>query len=536
MEEGSTTTSKRSKFGHKLFSKLSSKKKKLSSVEENKNDGTKKKKKYQSAIEKQQEQARNLVMASSQQHSSMNDDSNLYSSIGSIAEYEARSRQDSRDFAAAADQGRESNSNLIALAYANSSRPTATIPQENTTASVAPTTTATTTTKEVAIPTSSGMHYSLLENITVAYTNFFSRPTTIQKIASNNTNTNTDTTMVTASAAAVTTTKRDVPSITSNNNNTRPLLLENSEKKEEDKKKSSSSSWFSGTKMFTNMCNDVFDAIDEDHSNAINESELYTGLLLLHLQLGMYAGPAACKPLSKQNAYHLFHKLDTNQDGTLDRIEFQKVIAVLMGNVITRIALQFVCTLVIVPFVATTFLFKLDDALRFMEETVVPLFDFEHYQSLFYDKYLPLFQLIIGWDLLTKYVADNDYSQLIVEKYHEIHDLLLNTTTTTVVVTTVANSYQWMMDHYHELLQQIPEETWSSLPLTVVSTIVTMILVPYTIMKTDNFFQYVANKFSSSSAATSTTSTPPPTTPTTTTTTPTPAPATMISLSTMSSF
>mmetsp|Transcript_25030 Transcript_25030/g.28950 ORF Transcript_25030/g.28950 Transcript_25030/m.28950 type:complete len:502 (-) Transcript_25030:250-1755(-) len=486
MEEGSTT-SKRPKFGHKFFSKFSKKNK------ENNNHGTKKKN-YQSEIEKQQERARDLVAS----QSSTNSNHLAYSSNGSIGEYaEARSRQEMMDLAAA-NKGRESSYNLISLAYANS-RPTA-MKKENTnstntnTVTAASVNPATTTTTDVTAVTSSSTH-SLLENITSAYANFFSRPTTIQIDETNNTNTNT--TMVTTSPTAVTTTTIVVPDTTiSNNNNTHPFdeTIEN-KKKEEDKTKSAS--WFSGTKMFTNMCNDVFDSIDEDNSNEINEKELYTGLLLLHLQLGLYAGPAACKPLSKKNAYDLFHKLDTNQDGTLDRTEFQNVIALLMGNVITRIALQFVCTLVIVPFVATTFLFKMNDLKQFMTGTVIPLFHDEQYQSLFYEKYLPLFQMIIGWDILTKYVAENEYSQLMVDKYHGIINDVLNSNNNTVVVVTqtVTNSFQVMVDKYHELMHQIPEETWSSLPLTVVSTIVTMMILPYTIMKTDNFFQFVANKF-----------------------------------------
>ncbi|OEU23541.1 hypothetical protein FRACYDRAFT_143514, partial [Fragilariopsis cylindrus CCMP1102] len=94
-----------------------------------------------------------------------------------------------------------------------------------------------------------------------------------------------------------------------------------------------------------------------DKSGYIDENELYTGLLLIHLKLGMYAGPAACnKPISKQNCQQLFHTLDIDSNGRLDKQEFQNVLPLLMGNVISRILFQLLCTLAIVPFLAQFFL------------------------------------------------------------------------------------------------------------------------------------------------------------------------------------
>jgi len=42
-------------------------------------------------------------------------------------------------------------------------------------------------------------------------------------------------------------------------------------------------------------------------------------------------------------------------------------------------------------------------------------------------------------------------------------------------------------------ISEVPEETWDSLPLTVISSVLTMIIVPFAIVKTDDFFRYLAN-------------------------------------------
>jgi hypothetical protein len=53
--------------------------------------------------------------------------------------------------------------------------------------------------------------------------------------------------------------------------------------------------WLCRTKFFKNMIDSSFQLVDQDGSNDVDEKELYSGLLLIHLKLGTYAGPAACK-------------------------------------------------------------------------------------------------------------------------------------------------------------------------------------------------------------------------------------------------
>lgn len=61
-------------------------------------------------------------------------------------------------------------------------------------------------------------------------------------------------------------------------------------------KKKLKTSWLSRTKAFTKMSDSAFDIVDADGSGEVDEKELYSGLLLIHLKLGCYAGPAACRP------------------------------------------------------------------------------------------------------------------------------------------------------------------------------------------------------------------------------------------------
>ena len=71
--------------------------------------------------------------------------------------------------------------------------------------------------------------------------------------------------------------------------------------KENHKGKDSSlkKSWLCRTRMFKGMSDWAFDVVDADGSGSVDEKELYSGLLLIHLKLGTYAGPAACKVRTK---------------------------------------------------------------------------------------------------------------------------------------------------------------------------------------------------------------------------------------------
>jgi len=48
------------------------------------------------------------------------------------------------------------------------------------------------------------------------------------------------------------------------------------------------------TGAFRKLCKWAFDICDSDGTGEIDKTELYAGLLLVHINLAKYAGPAAC--------------------------------------------------------------------------------------------------------------------------------------------------------------------------------------------------------------------------------------------------
>jgi hypothetical protein len=107
------------------------------------------------------------------------------------------------------------------------------------------------------------------------------------------------------------------------------------------------SSWLTRSKRFRKWCEWAFELIDTDKTNSVDEKELYSGLLLIHLKLGTYAGPAACRPLGRERCHAVFQKMDLDGSGHLDFDEFQQVMSVLFGNILLRVLAQWSLTIMV---------------------------------------------------------------------------------------------------------------------------------------------------------------------------------------------
>lgn len=57
--------------------------------------------------------------------------------------------------------------------------------------------------------------------------------------------------------------------------------------------KKSTGNFVTKSRAFQNLCKKVFKACDRDNTGSINEDELYTGVLMVHLTLAKYAGKSA---------------------------------------------------------------------------------------------------------------------------------------------------------------------------------------------------------------------------------------------------
>ena len=103
------------------------------------------------------------------------------------------------------------------------------------------------------------------------------------------------------------------------------------------------------SKNFKKLTDWAFKTIDADGSGQVDKKELYTGLLMIHLKLATYAGPAACRPATREYCEKIFDQMDVDKSGELDREEFTEVMQIVCAQVFTRVAIQWTMTLMIVP-------------------------------------------------------------------------------------------------------------------------------------------------------------------------------------------
>lgn len=214
-------------------------------------------------------------------------------------------------------------------------------------------------------------------------------------------------------------------------------------------------SWFCRTIQFQKLCDTAFDIVDADGSGTVDVNELYSGLLLIHLKLGTYAGPAACRPLSRERCQTIFTKMDQDRSGRLDRTEFRNVMMVLFSNVIFRVAVQWSMTLLIVPFVARSIL---DGLVHIVQAVMTWIQTRDEHSEWIYQ---------MEWSIL------NAWNGLV----HWMPSTLMYTGTTV-----------------YRYGAMIPESVWEALPLTVLSTILGIAVIPYIIFQVDDFFQAIADR------------------------------------------
>jgi len=106
------------------------------------------------------------------------------------------------------------------------------------------------------------------------------------------------------------------------------------------------------SKFFEKIVNYSFDVIDSDGSGTIDKKELYAGLVLIHLKLAAYVGPAACRPATREYVDEMFDTLDQDQNGSLDREEFRILMTILCSQITSRVFVQLSVALMIVPLIS----------------------------------------------------------------------------------------------------------------------------------------------------------------------------------------
>ncbi|VEU38848.1 unnamed protein product [Pseudo-nitzschia multistriata] len=107
------------------------------------------------------------------------------------------------------------------------------------------------------------------------------------------------------------------------------------------------------TRLFQAAVSAAFDFCDDSGDGIVDESELYAGLLLVHLNLAKYAGPSACYPPTRAVCDRLFILADRDRSGGIDRNEFCCIVEILCAQILSRMLVYYVVLILAVPVLAT---------------------------------------------------------------------------------------------------------------------------------------------------------------------------------------
>ena len=150
--------------------------------------------------------------------------------------------------------------------------------------------------------------------------------------------------------------------------------------------------------------------------------------------------------------------MDADGSGHLDKEEFAQVMMVLFGNVMMRVVFQYAATLMLVPLLAQYIL----KGLTFVFGLIPQIWND------YIDQYTPLDEFFEGASV-------------------QIQSKIIELTQRPDLVLKVRNMYS-------TVLEKIPDSVWATIPLTLISSVLGMMIVPWTLMKIDDFFQSMANK------------------------------------------
>lgn len=103
------------------------------------------------------------------------------------------------------------------------------------------------------------------------------------------------------------------------------------------------------SKPFQKLVEKTFAACDTSKTGEITKSELYVGLLSIHITLARYAGPAATFPPSREVSDELFEAADVDGSDGIDKNEFESIMMILCAQILSRMFVYYTVLLVFVP-------------------------------------------------------------------------------------------------------------------------------------------------------------------------------------------
>ena len=101
----------------------------------------------------------------------------------------------------------------------------------------------------------------------------------------------------------------------------------------------------------------AFSVCDSEGNGRIQREELYSGILLVHLQLAKYVGVAACRPLNRTQVDELFEMAASHDNAkTIGQREFEDIVMYSCAQIASRIGVYYSMLLVLAPFLTSRLL------------------------------------------------------------------------------------------------------------------------------------------------------------------------------------
>lgn len=173
---------------------------------------------------------------------------------------------------------------------------------------------------------------------------------------------------------------------------------------------------------------------------------------MIHLKLAAYAGPAACRPATKEYVDNMFDTLDQDRNGTLDKEEFSTLMTILCSQILSRVILQFSMTVVVVPLMSQYLVHFMKDVYGWISLVLSKIYDVE---------------------VMSEYAMN-----ILMRCWEEF--------TPPIIQSFLASCYE-----------NLGKGLMDGIPLTLVSCLLGCLLVPWLIYKSDEFYNNLASRKSS---------------------------------------
>jgi len=112
------------------------------------------------------------------------------------------------------------------------------------------------------------------------------------------------------------------------------------------------------SKAFHRLVDWAYSVCDTKKTNHISSEQLYSGLLLVHLNLARFCGSAACMPPSRMVVQDLFDASDVDESGGIDRDEFDIIVKVSCAQIFGRVLINYTTLIFVIPLLSKIFVEK----------------------------------------------------------------------------------------------------------------------------------------------------------------------------------